>query len=63
MIAYNELCRAVGYEAIGDDDLYFVENLDHEENIDADKNFGDGVKIEKDESLELDDCSIDLRAD
>jgi len=28
MIAYNELCRAVGYEAIGDDDLYFVENLD-----------------------------------
>jgi len=35
----------------------------HEENIDADKNFGDGVKIEKDESLELDDCSIDLRAD
>ncbi|KEH26754.1 hypothetical protein MTR_6g071585 [Medicago truncatula] len=41
---------------IGDDDLYLVENLDPEKNVVAHKKVGDRVKIEKDESLGLDDC-------
>jgi len=63
MIANNELSRTTGYEVIGDDDLYLVENLDPEENVVAHKKVGVEVKIEKDESLGLDDCSIDLGAD
>lgn len=63
MIAYNELSRTSGYEVVEDDGLYFVKNLDPEEKVDADKKVGDGVKIEKDENLGLDDCSIDLGAD
>jgi len=31
MITYNKLSGAADYEAIGDDDLYLVENLDLEE--------------------------------
>ena len=47
---------------MGDEDLYLVENLDPEEKDFVDKKVKDGVKIDKDESLELDDCSIDLGA-
>jgi len=60
MIAYNELSRTTCYELIGDDILFRVENLNLEEKVAADKKVGDGVKIEKDESLGLDDYSIDL---
>jgi len=41
------------------EDLYIVENYDPKEKVDADKKVVDKVKIEKDESLGLDDCSID----
>lgn len=43
--------------------MYFVENLDPEEKVIADKKVGDRVKIEKDESFNLDDCSIDIGVD
>jgi len=62
MVAFNELSRAASCEVVGDDDIYLVENLDPEEKIDSDKKVGDGVKIEKDENLNL-DRSIDLGAD
>jgi len=38
----------------------FFENLDPEEKVTADIKVGDEVKIEKNESLGLDDCSIGL---
>jgi hypothetical protein len=63
MVAFNELNQAVGYEVVGDDDLYLVEDLDPEEKVVSDKKVEDGVKIEKDESLNLDDCSINLTED
>lgn len=43
------------YEIIGDDDLYLIKNLDPKEKVVANKKVGDGVKIEKEENLELDD--------
>jgi len=43
---------------IGNDDVVFVENVDHEEYFVDDKKVEDGVKIEVD-SLGLDDCCID----
>jgi len=55
MIAYNELCRTAGYEVIGDDDFYLVGNLDLEDKVAAHKKVRDGVKIEKDKSINLDD--------
>jgi len=58
MITFNELSRATGYEVLGDDNLYIAENLDLEEKVVAHMMVGDGVHIEKDESLGLDDCSI-----
>jgi hypothetical protein len=42
--------------------LYIIENLDLEEKIVAEKKIEDGVKIEKDESFNLYDVSIDLGA-
>jgi hypothetical protein len=49
MITFNELSRAAGYEVVGDDDLYLVENLDPEEPI-ANKKVRHGVRFEIDES-------------
>jgi len=40
--------------------LYVVENPDHEDKVAAHKKVKNEVKIGKDESLQLDDCSIDL---
>jgi hypothetical protein len=64
MADYNELCRVAGVEVIGDDqDLYIIENLDLEEKVVARKNAEDGVKLEKENSFNLDDVDIDLGAD
>jgi hypothetical protein len=61
---YNELCRATGYDVIGDDeDLYIIENLDPKKKVVAEKMVEDGVKIEKEDSFNLDDVGIDLGAD
>jgi len=58
---YNELCRAASYNVIGDDeDLYIMENLDQEEKVVAEKKVEDGVKIEKEDSFNLDDVGINL---
>jgi len=51
------------YEVVRDDYLYLVENLDPEEKVVVDKKVEDVVKIEKDENLNLDDCSIDPTED
>jgi len=48
MIVCNEPSRAASYEALGDDDLFLVENLEPKKKVFADKKVGDGVKIEKD---------------
>jgi hypothetical protein len=64
MTDYNELCRVAGVEVIGDDqDLYIIENLDLEEKVVARKNAEDGVKLENENSFNLDDVDIDLGAD
>jgi len=60
MITYIKLHRTAGYDVIGDDDLYLVENLNHEEKVLTGKKVEDGVKIEKDKSLGLVDCSVDV---
>jgi len=61
MADYNELCRATGFEVIGDDeDLYIIEDLDLEENVVPGKKAKDGVKLEKEDSFNLDDIDIDL---
>lgn len=44
MISFNELSWAEGYEVVGDDDLYLVENLDPDETITTDKKVRHGVK-------------------
>ncbi|KEH34266.1 hypothetical protein MTR_3g463860 [Medicago truncatula] len=63
MADYNKLCRAAGFEVIGDDqDLYIIENLDPDENVVAGKKAEDGVKLEKEDSFNLDDIDIDLGA-
>jgi hypothetical protein len=41
----------------------YVENLDPQEKVVGDKKVGDEVEIEKDEILNLDECSIDLGID
>jgi len=57
MADYNELCRTAGFEVIDDDqDLYIIKNLDPEPG----KNVQDGVKLEKEDSFNLDDIDIDL---
>jgi len=61
MIAYNELSQAVGYDIIGYDDLFIVENLDLQDKVVDDKKVGDEVKIE-DVNLRLDDCNIVIGA-
>lgn len=48
---------------MGYNDLYIDENLDLKEKAATDKKVGHGVKFEKDESLNLDDCSINFGAD
>jgi len=63
MVAYNKLCRAAGYEIIRVDDLYLVEHLDPKDKVVAHKKVEEGIKIQKDEIIRLDDCSIDLSAD
>ena len=63
MIAYNELSRAACYDIIGDDDLYLVENLNREEKVLTGQKVEDGVKIVKDKSLGLVDCSVDVYKD
>jgi len=63
MIVYNKLSQAKGYKVIEDDNLYLIENLDPKEKVDAHKKVRDGVKIEKDGSLRLDDSCIYLGAD
>jgi len=63
MADYNELCRAAGFEVIGDDqDLYIIENLDPEEKVVEGKKPEDVVKLEKKDSFNLDDIDIDLGA-
>lgn len=61
MIVYNELSRVAFNEIIGDDDVVIVEIFDSQDCVTDDKKVEDGVKIEVD-SLGLDDCSLDLRA-
>jgi len=39
--------------------LYIIENLDPEEKVVAGKKVEDGVKIEKEDSFNLDDIDID----
>ena len=49
---------------VGDDEyLYIIENLDPEEELVAEKKVEDGVRIEKDDNINLDDVNIDLGAD
>jgi len=63
MTDYNELCRAVGVDVIGDDeDLYIIENHDPEYKVVVEKKAKDGVKIEKEDSCNLDDVDIDFWA-
>jgi len=63
MANYTELCQAAGVEVIGDDqDLYIIENLDLENKVVVGKKGEDGVKIEKEDSFNLDDIDIDLGA-
>jgi len=53
MTNYNELSRAAGVEVIEDDEeLYIIENLDHDERVGP----GPGVKVK------VDDSPIDLSA-
>jgi len=62
MVDYNELSWEAGVEVILDDqDLYIIKNLDLEEKVVAGKKDG-GVKIEKEDSFNLDDIDIDLGA-
>jgi len=60
MIVYSELSRVASYEIVGIDDFFNVKNLDPEKNVVAVMKVGDGVNIETDEKLGLDDCSINL---
>jgi hypothetical protein len=63
MADYNELCWAAGFEVIDDDqDLYIIENLNREEKVVVGKKVKDDVKLEKEDSFNLDDIDIDLGA-
>ncbi|AES78091.1 hypothetical protein MTR_7g024450 [Medicago truncatula] len=50
VISFNELSRAAGYEVVGEDDLYLVENFYLEGKVAANRKFGHEAKFEKDES-------------
>jgi hypothetical protein len=62
MIVYNKLSWTIDNEIIKYDDLFIAENFEPQEKVVVDNKVGDGVMVE-DESLKLDDCSIEHGAD